>query len=147
MRTIMATALLWVICVAPAPAQDNGNAAAGKKIAAKHCTRCHVVADINPGGGISSTPSFQMLVRRRPDYRERFQTFFARRPHPAFLWLESAGRIRPDLPPNAKPVTLTEQNVADMLAYVETLKAKTEDEKRKAKKPLVLKPRPMPRVR
>lgn len=127
-------------------AQDAGNAAAGKKVAAQHCTRCHVVGDINPRGGISSTPSFQLLVRRRPDFRDRFQTFFARRPHPAFLSLEGVGRIRPDLPPNAKPVELTEQDVADMLAYVETLQPKDAATREKAKKPLVLRPRPKPRI-
>lgn len=149
MRTMMAAILSGLVFAFPVTvsALENGSADAGETIAAKHCTRCHVVGDINPGGGISSTPSFQLLVRRRPDYRERFETFFARRPHPAFLSLEGVGRIRPDLPPNAKPVKLTEQDVADMLAYVETLRAKTEAEKRKAKKPLVLTPRPKPKMR
>lgn len=149
MRTMMAAIFSGLVFAFPisVSALENGSADAGRKTAARHCTRCHVVGDINPGGGISSTPSFQLLVRRRPDYKDRFQTFFARRPHPAFLWLEGVGRIRPDLPPNAKPVELTEQDVADMLAYVETLKAKTEEEKRKAKKPLVLTPRPKPKVR
>lgn len=127
-------------------AQNKGNAGAGRKIAATHCTRCHVVGDINPTGGISSTPSFQLLVRRRPDYKERFQTFFARRPHPAFLSLKGVGRLRPDLPPNAQPVELSDQDVADMLAFIETLRPKDTPAKAKAKRPLVLKPRPKPRV-
>lgn len=125
---------------------QQGDAGKGRKIAAKHCTRCHVVGNINPTGGISSTPSFQLLVRRRPDYQDRFQTFFARRPHPAFLSLKGVGRIRPDLPPNAQPVELTEEDVKNMLAFVETLRPKNEDEHKKAKKPLVLKPRPKPRM-
>nr|NIS43784.1 hypothetical protein [Desulfuromonadales bacterium] len=29
---------------------------AGKDFSAKHCTRCHVVGDLNPHGGIGSTP-------------------------------------------------------------------------------------------
>lgn len=145
---VVATAGIIIAATCPwgALAQNNSNATAGKKVAAQHCTRCHVVGDINPRGGISSTPSFQMLVRRRPDFRDRFQTFFARRPHPAFLSLKSVGRMRPDLPPNAKPVELTEQDVANMLAYVETLQPKDAATREKAKKPLVLRPRPKPRI-
>lgn len=107
---------------APVSAEDDGNAANGKEIAAQHCTRCHVVGDMNPNGGISSTPSFQLLVKRRPDYKDRFQTFHARRPHPAFLSIKGVGRLRPDLPPNAEPVEMTEEEVQDVLAFVETLK-------------------------
>ncbi|MDA7946026.1 MAG: cytochrome c [Hyphomicrobiaceae bacterium] len=113
----------------PAFAQEGGNAANGRDIAAQHCTRCHVVGDINPTGGISSTPSFQLLVKRRPDYKDRFQTFFARRPHPAFLSIKGVGRIRPDLPPNAEPVEMTEEDVEDVLAFVETLKPKPKKKK------------------
>lgn len=148
MRFATALALAALLtCTGPTFAQDKGSIAMGRKIAATHCTRCHVVGDINPTGGISSTPSFQLLVRRRPDYKERFKTFFARRPHPAFLSLKGVGRIRPDLPPNAQPVELTEQDVQNMLAFVETLKPKDNATREKAKKPLVLSPRPKPKVR
>jgi hypothetical protein len=142
---------LAVVCLltyaGPAYGQDKGTIAKGRQIAATHCTRCHVVGDINPTGGISSTPSFQLLVRRRPDYRERFRTFFARRPHPAFLSLKGVGRIRPDLPPNAQPVELTEQDVQHVLAFVETLKPKDNATLERGKKPLVLSPRPKPKTR
>lgn len=114
----------------PLAAQDKGNVANGREVAAQHCTRCHVVGDINPTGGISSTPSFQILVKRRPDYRTRFETFFARRPHPAFLSIKGLGRLRPDLPPNAEPVELTEEDVMDVVAFVETLKAQPKAPKR-----------------
>jgi mono/diheme cytochrome c family protein len=127
-------------------AQEQGDADKGRNVAQTHCSRCHVVGDFNPTGGIASTPSFQLLVKRRPDYRERFQTFFARRPHPAFLSLKGVGRIRPDLPPNAQPVELTEEDVKNVLAFVETLKPEGAEEKN-AKKPLVLTPRPKPRIR
>ena len=107
-----------------AGAAGKGNVSKGQKIAETHCSRCHVVGSFNPGGGISSTPSFQLLVKRRPDYKERFRTFFARRPHPAFLSIKGIGRIRPDLPPNARPVELTEEDVLDVAVFVETLKPK-----------------------
>lgn len=100
------------------------NVEAGRKIAEQHCSRCHVVGDFNPTGGISSTPSFQMLVKRRPDYKERFNTFYARRPHPAFLSVKGIGRLLDYLPPNAHPVEITLDDVANVAAFVETLKPK-----------------------
>lgn len=130
MRNAIALSLVLLgTGIMPAFAQEGGNAANGRDIAAQHCTRCHVVGDINPTGGISSTPSFQLLVKRRPDYKDRFQTFFARRPHPAFLSIKGVGRIRPDLPPNAEPVEMTEEDVEDVLAFVETLKPKPKKKK------------------
>lgn len=103
----------------PAAAADME---AGRRVAVEHCTRCHVVGRENPFGGISSTPSFQLLVERRPDYRDRFATFYARAPHPAFVTVREVGPARPDLPPNAAPVTLTLADIDNIVAYVETLK-------------------------
>ena len=122
--TVAVTTVLLAAGASQLMAQEKGNIGKGRKIAQQHCTRCHVVGDFNPGGGISSTPSFQLLVKRRPDYKERFQTFFARRPHPAFLSIKGIGRIRPDLPPNAEPIELTEQDVRNISAFIETLKPK-----------------------
>ena len=102
----------------------SADAEAGRKIAEQHCSRCHVVGDFNPTGGISSTPSFQLLVKRRPDYRERFKTFYARRPHPAFLSIKGLGRLLDYLPPNAHPVEITMEDVKNVAAFAETLKPK-----------------------
>ncbi len=125
MRTAMALApMLLATGTACALAGEKGDMKNGREIAQKHCTRCHVVGDYNPNGGISSTPSFQLLVKRRPDYKERFATFYARRPHPAFLSIKGIGRLRPDLPPNAQPVELTQQDVLDVAVFIETLKPK-----------------------
>lgn len=121
---ITVTTMLLLAGMNPLAAQDKGDVVKGRKIAEKHCTRCHVVGSFNPGGGISSTPSFQLLVKRRPDYKERFRTFFSRRPHPAFLSIKGIGRIRPDLPPNAQPIELTEKDVLDIAVFIETLKPK-----------------------
>lgn len=122
--SIALAAILLTASNASALAGEKGDMINGRKIAQKHCTRCHVVGDFNPGGGISSTPSFQLLVKRRPDYKERFRTFYARRPHPAFLSIKGIGRLRPDLPPNAMPVELLESDVLDVAAFIETLKPK-----------------------
>ena len=65
-----------------------------------------------------------MLVKRRPDYKERFNTFYARRPHPAFLSVKGIGRLLDYLPPNAHPVEITLDDVANVAAFVETLKPK-----------------------
>ena len=125
MRPVITLAHVLLIAGAvSASAAEDGEIKNGQAIAEKHCTRCHVVGSYNPGGGISSTPSFQLLVKRRPDYKERFRTFFSRRPHPAFLSIKGIGRIRPDLPPNAQPIELTEKDVLDVAAFIETLKPK-----------------------
>lgn len=126
----------------PAAAQ-SGDIAKGRSIAEQHCSRCHVVGDYNPTGGISSTPSFQMLVKRRPDYKDRFQTFFARRPHPAFVTIKGLGRLMEYLPANAAPVELSQQDVADVAAFVETLKPDADTRR----PPVVFRARPKPRVR
>ena len=124
-------------------AAQAGDSANGRKIAELHCSRCHVVGDFNPTGGISSTPSFQMLVKRRPDYKERFETFFARRPHPAFVTVKGVGKFLEFLPANASPVEITQQDVQDVTAFVETLKPK----KGTARKPTIFRARPKPRTR
>ena len=49
-----------------------------------HCSRCHVIDESNKFGGIGSTPSFQLILGMS-DGLERFETFFERRPHPAFV--------------------------------------------------------------
>lgn len=125
MKQVIALAqIILAMGAVSAQAAEKGNIGKGQKIAEKHCTRCHVVGSYNPGGGISSTPSFQLLVKRRPDYKERFATFYARRPHPAFLSIKGIGRIRPDLPPNAMPIELMKEDVLDISAFIETLKPK-----------------------
>lgn len=108
--------------VAPAPPAAGADAAAGRRIAENHCSRCHVVGDFNRFGGIGSTPSFRLLATAFADWRERFETFYARRPHPAFLSVEGIGRPREDLPPNAHPVELPREALADILAYAEELR-------------------------
>lgn len=117
--------LSWALLVGglvPATQAAAADIEAGRKVAEQHCSRCHVVGGFNPNGGISSTPSFQLLVERRPDYQERFATFYARRPHPAFLTVKEVGRPMAYIPPNAAPVEITLEDVANIAAFVETLK-------------------------
>ena len=93
----------------------------GRKLSEQHCSRCHVVGDFNPTGGISSTPSFQMMVNNMSDYQDRFRTFYARLPHPSIITVE--GIERPTkLPYNAAPIFLKPVEVEHISAFAETLK-------------------------
>lgn len=117
--SLLSMALLQSIA-GPAIAWAEGDAAEGRQIAVDHCSRCHVIPDHNPYGGIDSTPSFRLLARR-DDYLERFQSFYARRPHPVFV------RV-PDVPPPTDDPAfiatfeITPQQIDDLIAYVEQIR-------------------------
>ena len=122
MRTGLALiAALCAALLAPA-ARAEGDVAHGRKIAVQHCSRCHVVGDTNPHGGINSTPSFQLLARR-DDWRDRFATFHARRPHPVFVRVPD---VEPwtGLPSPVEPFTVTVKDIEDILSFVATLAPK-----------------------
>jgi hypothetical protein len=107
------------LAAAPAAAYD-GDAAAGEDLAQEHCSRCHVIGDYNKYGGLNSTPSFQGLLRMT-DWRERFETFFARRPHQVFVRMP--GLESPSLSPShVTPFDFDEDKLQDLLTYVEGLK-------------------------
>jgi hypothetical protein len=111
--------LLLALAAQPAGAYD-GDAGAGEKLAQEHCSRCHVIGDYNKYGGLSSTPSFQGLLRMN-DWRERFETFFARRPHQVFVRMP--GLESPSLAPShVTPFDFDENKLQDLLTYVEGLK-------------------------
>lgn len=111
-----------VALLAAATASAAGDAAKGKLLAETHCARCHVVGDFNKFGGIGSTPSFNLIVGME-DGLERFRTFFARRPHPAFVTVPGVEKPT-DLEPYATPFEVTPENIEDIAAFVETLKPK-----------------------
>jgi mono/diheme cytochrome c family protein len=120
--------LVVLLAMIGAPA-DAAQLERGRKISQSHCARCHVVGEFNRMGGISSTPSFYLLVREFDDWETRFKTFYTRRPHPAFISIIGIGRPREDLPANAHPISLPPQAVSDVIAYVRTLrKAPTKDQ-------------------
>jgi mono/diheme cytochrome c family protein len=100
-------------------ARADGDAEAGRKTSLQHCTRCHVVGDANPNGGINSTPSFQLLARR-DDWRERFQTFFERRPHPVFVRVPGVERWT-KLPSVIEPFDITFDEIENIVSFVKTL--------------------------
>lgn len=116
----IATALCAVFLAAAA--QAGGDAKAGREISLKHCTRCHVVGDANPHGGIGSTPSFQLLARR-DDWRTRFESFFNRRPHPVFVRVPGVAPWT-DLPTVVEPFDITFDQIEDIVSFIETLAPK-----------------------
>lgn len=122
MRRLLVIAAL---AFSPLPAETvlSDQVSDGRALSEQHCARCHVVGDFNKFGGIGSTPSFQLLVNAFEDWSERFETFHARRPHPAFVRV--AGFDYPDptvIPPNAAPVEIELNDIAAIRAFAETLK-------------------------
>ncbi len=110
-------ALSWA-----APAAAAGDADKGRKIAEKHCARCHVIGEFNKRGGIGSTPSFPGL-KYLDDWRDRFRTFYARPPHIAYIRVEGIAQPK-NLPNYAAKLTLTLDDTEDVFAYAETIPAK-----------------------
>lgn len=119
---VCAAALGVAVLVFASPAAAEGDIKKGRQIAVKHCSRCHVVPDYNPFGGIGITASFKTMARM-PDYLERFQTFFSRPPHPVFV--QVPGVAPPTkLPSPHQTFAITFDDVDDIVAYVETLRGK-----------------------
>ena len=105
------------------PAWGGGSAAKGREIAIEHCSRCHVIPGHNPMGGLGSTPSFKVLTWLN-DYEERIRTFIARPPHPAFVRVPGAAKRPKESPDTIATFTITEDDIADILAYVRAIKGK-----------------------
>jgi hypothetical protein len=71
--------------------------------------------------GIDSTPSFRLLAAR-DDRHDRFSTFYALRPHPVFVRVP--GVTPPtDLPSHVATFEITFEQIDDLLAFVEELRA------------------------
>ncbi len=91
----------------------------GRELSRTHCTRCHIVADFNTVS-IGSTPSFQMMVNAERDYLVAFLSFYALRPHPAFVRVEGIEPLN-DLPSPIAEIHLTLDDVDDIAAFAGTL--------------------------
>ena len=104
------------------PTLAAGDIERGRLISQKHCSRCHVIGAFNKYGGIGSTPSFQMLVKYMDDYKVRFETFYARNPHPSLVTVEGLETAIEQAPSGTEPIKLPYEAVEDILAFVETLR-------------------------
>jgi mono/diheme cytochrome c family protein len=118
--TCLATVALW--CGQPSA---QSLTATGKALAEEHCSRCHVVSADDPFSGIGSTPSFELLVTALPDWKERFETFHGRRPHPSVVRFEGVAPITAD-PPTSKTVDLKLSDIDAIVAYAASLKEATQ---------------------
>jgi mono/diheme cytochrome c family protein len=111
--------LATVVLLALQGPAAGADAANGKALAEKHCARCHVVGAFNPHGGIGSTPSLQW-IKKLPDWRDRFQTFYVRRPHLAFIKVKGLEPLTKQ-PPYATPIEITTGDADDIFAFVESM--------------------------
>ena len=93
----------------------------GYEIAREHCARCHVISDDNRMSGISSTASFPMMVNYLDDWELRFETFFARNPHPAHVRVDGSDPPS-DWPTGTVPVEITADDVEALLTYARSLR-------------------------
>lgn len=106
------------IAVDAAPETITGDAAKGAVLSRMHCGRCHVIGAQNRMGGLGSTPSFPVL-RTLPDWRLRFEQFFALNPHPAFTQIDGVTPpFDPERPSPIVPVSITIEDLEAIVAFV-----------------------------
>ena len=99
----------------------NGSIEKGREIVRQHCTRCHVVPNMNPYGGIGSTPSFAAL-KWLSDWEHRFEVFYTLPPHPALVSIEGVSEERStSLPVFVAEIELQIDDVEAILSFVRTL--------------------------
>ena len=93
----------------------------GREVVRQHCTRCHVVPNMNPYGGIGSTPSFAAL-KWLSDWEQRFEVFYTLPPHPALVSIQGVSEERSaSLPVFVAEIELQIDDVEAILSYVRTL--------------------------
>jgi mono/diheme cytochrome c family protein len=95
----------------------SGNAQMGEVLAYDKCARCHVIGPRNRMKGIGSTPSFAVL-RSLENWLDRFRGFYELNPHPSFSQITGVtAPFDPSLPPPISPLTLTPEELEDIIAY------------------------------
>ena len=112
---------LWVIAILSQYASANEITTKGRDIVRQHCTRCHVVPNMNPYGGIGSTPSFAAL-KWLSDWEHRFEVFYTLPPHPALVSIQGVSEERSaSLPVFVAEIELQIDDVEAILSFVRTL--------------------------
>ena len=107
-----------------AQAADTAILEKGEILVRAHCTRCHVVGNLNKYGGIDSTPSFG-VIKSLPDWQDRFAAFWSLLPHPSVVQVDGLSLERPKgLPATTKQIFLDIDDVDGIQAYVKTLPVK-----------------------
>lgn len=90
----------------------------GHELVTRHCVRCHIVDEANRFTGISSSPSFKTLITALADWHYRFETFYARNPHPSIVRVEGTAPLTKNDPAN-RAVELSRSDIDAIVAYVE----------------------------
>ena len=104
------------------PAWADDAVGQGREIVRQHCTRCHVVPDMNPYGGIGSTPSFAAM-KWLDDWEWRFEVFYTLPPHPALVNIVGVSEARSEaLPVFIAEIELQIEDIDAILAFARTLK-------------------------
>ena len=105
-------------------AMSENTALLGFEVAKIHCARCHVIGQYNRMGGIGNAPSFQAMANNE-DYKERFSTFYARRPHPVFVRVPGYARWSNAAPYNPE-FKISHEEIDQLAAYAASLHTKGE---------------------
>ena len=113
---------LCIAALLPKHLMADESVAKGREIVRQHCTRCHVVPDMNPYGGIGSTPSFA-AIKWLDDWEDRFELFYTLPPHPALVNILGISETRSEtLPVFVAEIELKIEDVNVILAFARTLK-------------------------
>ena len=101
---------------------SHGDEAAkqGFELSRQFCSRCHVIGEYNRMGGIGNSPSFTWMVKN-DDWRDRFLTFYARRPHPVFARVPGYA-LWSNADPYYPPFEITLDEIDLIVSYVATLR-------------------------
>ena len=102
----------------------GGSVEKGRRLARRHCARCHVIAAYNPHGGTGNAPSMDRLVTWDSGLW-RISTFFDRPPHAAIVRMQGVPRPT-DLPSAAHPFELTVAELEHIVAWARRLKAQAQ---------------------
>ena len=92
----------------------------GFELSRQFCSRCHVIGEYNRMGGIGNSPSFTWMVKN-DDWRDRFLTFYARRPHPVFARVPGYA-LWSNADPYYPPFEITLEEIDLIVSYAETLR-------------------------
>ena len=118
------TAIFCLIGGSAVQAEQSELLKQGEELVRQHCTRCHVVGDLNKYGGIGSTPSFG-AIKSLPDWQDRFAAFWSLLPHPPVVQVDGLSPERPkDVLTTTKQIFLTPDEVDAILTYVDTVPVK-----------------------
>ena len=120
---LIGVGFFYLIALLTLPLRADDAVAKGREIVRQHCTRCHVVPDMNPNGGIGSTPSFAAM-KWLDDWERRFEVFYTLPPHPALVNIVGVSEARSDaLPVFIAEIELQIEDIDAILAFARTLKS------------------------